>query len=183
MEHNLAPLGEIHIPNNWTFADAAERLALDPAPTVDDVGKWAYQTNTEECFRLMSVAPVVWKVLSPSGRYVLYTKTGTLVANATPTNKYYPSRGITLNQLEAWLDTAPEGSSALFDIIVNGTTVVGKIIIGDGVSRTTMADIVDDDNVGTTTIVLNTNEYLTIKCTQVGLDTPGSTLNVRFKGV
>lgn len=69
MEHVVAPLGQIHAPHNWEFADAPAREA---AVIQDEevggvviaaaslVGRLALQLDTGAFWRLASVEPAVW---------------------------------------------------------------------------------------------------------------------------
>src|SRR4051794_12038331 len=59
--HGNAP--DNHRPERWVFTDAADRAALaeHPAPTADDVGKWAYQQSDGSYWRLTDDNPVAWQ--------------------------------------------------------------------------------------------------------------------------
>lgn len=58
MEHIAIPLGEIHTPFNWEFADAAARLAASPDPS--EVGLVCLQLDTMVSYRLTDVSPLTW---------------------------------------------------------------------------------------------------------------------------
>ncbi len=62
-EHEDIPIGEIHISQNLSYANAAARTSasgLLPA----DIGTIARQTDTEEWWVLIDDSPVTWKLLT-----------------------------------------------------------------------------------------------------------------------
>jgi hypothetical protein len=59
MEHIAIPLGEIHPPFNWKFANSAAREAATVA--AEEVDCVALQLDTAEIYRLVSVSPAVWQ--------------------------------------------------------------------------------------------------------------------------
>jgi hypothetical protein len=65
MEHDIAPLGEIHPTSHWRPADAAERAAL--SVTEDDVGKEAWQQDNNTFWVLKSAEPPEWVVKGGGG--------------------------------------------------------------------------------------------------------------------
>ena len=59
MEHNVIPLGEIHKPHNWEFANENSRLsALNIVQS--EVGCLSLQLDSGTYWRLVSAAPLIW---------------------------------------------------------------------------------------------------------------------------
>lgn len=75
--HENAPPGYIHVPYNWEYADATERLAAVAADFVDggpeddppgDIGKLARQLSPESLWMLTAVSPsVTWQEIGTNG--------------------------------------------------------------------------------------------------------------------
>lgn len=65
MEHSAIPLGEIHRPHNWEFANLAARTAAT-VTDADAIGCLALQLDDGSYWRLASVVPAVW-VPGPRG--------------------------------------------------------------------------------------------------------------------
>jgi hypothetical protein len=66
-EHDVAPLGEIHIPYNWSYANASARTGATGL-LVADVGKFARQTDNNTIWLLTDDSPVTWvQVGGPPG--------------------------------------------------------------------------------------------------------------------
>jgi hypothetical protein len=59
-----------HIIENWTFADATERLALVDALT-EDIGKVAFQQSDNTYWRLIAIDPPIWVAVGGNGTPVL----------------------------------------------------------------------------------------------------------------
>src|SRR4051812_16014239 len=64
--HSEISLGQIHVPYNWTYADASARAAASGF-TVDDVGKMALQSDNHSLWILTDDSPVTWFQLTGSG--------------------------------------------------------------------------------------------------------------------
>lgn len=64
MRHRDARLN--HILENWTYADAAERLAA-VGFLVEDEGKVAYEQDTGKYYRLVTFDPIVWAEIGGGG--------------------------------------------------------------------------------------------------------------------
>lgn len=60
MEHIDIPVGEVHKPHNYEFADAAERL-VDNGYSIADVGKFALQIDDHTYWSIRSIEPLAWK--------------------------------------------------------------------------------------------------------------------------
>lgn len=58
---------EIHVNHNWTYADAAARIAATGF-TTDDIGKDAWQQSDDTFWRLVDNSPITWKKLTPSSQ-------------------------------------------------------------------------------------------------------------------
>ena len=79
-EHVDAPLGEIHIPHNYEYANAAARLAATGF-AAGDVGKLARQTDDNTLWMLTDDSPVTWLQVGGGG-----TLANDSVANAALAN-------------------------------------------------------------------------------------------------
>jgi hypothetical protein len=75
-EHSSAPLGQVHIPYNWSYADATTRNAATGMVTAD-VGKFARQLDNNTIWMLIDDSPTTWISVAGSGASV------TAVANYT----------------------------------------------------------------------------------------------------
>lgn len=63
MEHIAIPIGEIHIPHNWEYADATERGAA----VINDAGALeciALQLDDGTYWRLSAVGPTTWTAVA-----------------------------------------------------------------------------------------------------------------------
>ena len=72
MRHENAPLGSIHVPYNWTFVDASERIAYNTL-SVSDIGKLAYQLDDNSLWILTNYAGT-WKDLTGADLLSLHTQ-------------------------------------------------------------------------------------------------------------
>lgn len=63
MEHIDIPAGEIHVPHNWSYANAAARTAavITDATLIDRI---ALQADTNAYYRLTAVSPAVWTLIA-----------------------------------------------------------------------------------------------------------------------
>lgn len=64
-EHDIAPLGEIHIPYNWSYANAAARTGATGF-IASDVGKLARQTDNNTLWILTATTPT-WVQIGNTG--------------------------------------------------------------------------------------------------------------------
>lgn len=81
IEHVAAPLGEIHSPHNWEYADAIARAAA----VIEDaalVGRVAIQLDDGSYWRLSGVSPAAWAavVAAPSSHTHDYEASGAAAA-------------------------------------------------------------------------------------------------------
>ncbi len=63
--HGDVPLGQVHIPYNWTYADAASRTGATGFVS-GDVGKFARQTDDDSIWMLTAVTPT-WQRIDGAG--------------------------------------------------------------------------------------------------------------------
>ena len=69
--HKSTPLGQMHVPYNWTYADAAARTGASGF-TADDVGKLARQLDNDTLWMLTDHTGPVWQTIgSSSGTEIL----------------------------------------------------------------------------------------------------------------
>ena len=115
-----------------------------------------------------------WNDANPtpdSTKYVSLTQSGDLVAT-TGTKRWYAPKNLTISNITARVDTAPEGSD--INITVNkvsgGTTTTENLSIGASAVK------------GTASVSLSMleDDYLTVDITQVGSTTPGAELRITF---
>lgn len=87
-EHVALVDGQIHAPQNWTYADATARAAA----VITDatlVGRLAYQTDTGIYYRLASASPAVWsQVTIPAANTILSGTTTVATLAATTINAF-----------------------------------------------------------------------------------------------
>lgn len=63
--HKNVPLGQMHTPYNWSFANTAARYAV--VATSADVGKFARQTSDDTIWMLTNHSPVTWVAVGGAG--------------------------------------------------------------------------------------------------------------------
>ena len=103
--------------------------------------------------------------------YISFGKSGALTVG-TGSARWYPPRACTIDQLEAWVGTAPTGAALTADVVKNGNTTIALISIASG-DFLMAAQLCDD--------ALLTTDYLTINITQVGSIVAGSDLSIRMR--
>ena len=110
IEHDVIPLGEIHIPHNWEYADAAARTGATGFVAAD-VGKWAKQLDNGTFWELTATTPT-WAQRTGAGALANDSITNSLMANmATQTIKGRATAGtgdpedLTATQATAVLNT------------------------------------------------------------------------------
>ncbi|MBF0340927.1 MAG: hypothetical protein HQL95_08200, partial [Magnetococcales bacterium] len=82
----------------------------------------------------------------------------------------YPPQAVAFGSLEAWIGTAPVGSSIQFTLRKNGTSVAtGSIAAGS--HRMATAPV---------TLELTSSDWFTLDVVQVGTSVAGSDLHVRL---
>ena len=97
-----------------------------------------------------------------------YSYTGNLSVN-TGTERFYTFDAATCSEINAYVGTAPVGSSITLNVKKNGSTV-DTVSIGDGNTSSTNAS----------TSSYNKGDYLTVDITQVGSSTAGADLKINF---
>lgn len=60
MEHKEIPSGQMHRPHNWVVADRSALYGL--SVTSDDIGKYAWQSNTGHEWVLKTASPLEWEM-------------------------------------------------------------------------------------------------------------------------
>lgn len=131
-EHDVAPLGEIHIPYNWSYANAAARTGATGF-IASDVGKFARQTDDNSIWMLTATTPTWAQVGGPGGAPGLHASTHVIGGsdpisqNATfndQTGTTYTIQAsdngkvITCNNASAITVTVPSGLGAGFNCMV-----------------------------------------------------------------
>lgn len=112
IEHVAAPLGEIHIPYNWEFADAAEREAA-AITNPDMVGHLARQLSDDTLWLLRSVAPVTWQSVAAEAHLAVQDEGTPLTAMARTLNFAGPNVQATV-------------AGQIVTITILGTDISGK---------------------------------------------------------
>ena len=87
----------------------------------------------------------------------------------TGTARWYAPYNLTVNKIDARVDTAPTGSSINITIKKNGTQVTTMSIAASGVKAE-----------NTTGFSMNEDDYLTVDTTQIGSTDPGTNLKIIF---
>ncbi|MBF0127752.1 MAG: hypothetical protein HQM02_11145 [Magnetococcales bacterium] len=88
----------------------------------------------------------------------------------TGTSRWYPPQAVSFNSMEAWVGTAPAGSTLQFTLSKNNVAVAtGSIDAGN--HRMVATPV---------TLDLTPSDWLTLDVTQVGSSIPGSDLTVRL---
>ncbi len=64
--HKNVPLGQMHAPYNWEFANTAARYAVT-GTTSADLGKFARQTSDDTLWMLTGYSPVAWVAVGGAG--------------------------------------------------------------------------------------------------------------------
>lgn len=82
-EHQQLATGEIHIPYQWSYADATARLAATGF-VIADVGKLARQLDDNSLWMLTDDSPETWIAIASAGAAVtsVNTQTGAVVLDA-----------------------------------------------------------------------------------------------------
>jgi len=75
MLHSALGSGEIHVPYNWTFADADARESATGI-VAGDVGKFAFQSDDGSIWRLVNHDPLTWKRVDYAGLRYYATSEG-----------------------------------------------------------------------------------------------------------
>jgi hypothetical protein len=70
-----------HKPENWTYANAAARVAATGF-VVGDVGKLAYQTDTGTYWRLNDESPITWQLVANPANTLRYKSSPAIAAGA-----------------------------------------------------------------------------------------------------
>jgi hypothetical protein len=99
-----------------------------------------------------------------------YSYSGDLAIN-TGSKRLYMSTGLTLDAVDAYLETAPTGAAAIFTLKKNGSSI-GTVTIADG--TTTVTDTSFSE-------ALVRGDYLTVDITQIGSSTVGADLYINFR--
>jgi hypothetical protein len=81
MFHDLEAPGSIHVPYNWTYADATEREA-DTSVVTAHLGRFARQLNDNSIWMLTAVTPTWVPVGTPQAVTTVNTQTGDVVLDA-----------------------------------------------------------------------------------------------------
>ena len=105
-----------------------------------------------------------------AGFFKTFNRSGDL-AVTTGTQRFYLAAASELNNVEAYVKTAPVGADATLDIIKNGSTNLKTVTISDG--NTSSGDNISE-------IALAEGDYLTVNITQVGSSTAGADLYVNL---
>jgi hypothetical protein len=84
--HDELNPGDIHVPHNLTYPDAANRIAgtnegTGITVTADNLYQLAKQDDNDSLWMLIDVAPLTWLSIAPG---TLWSRTGTVLSPATP---------------------------------------------------------------------------------------------------
>lgn len=99
-----------------------------------------------------------------------YSYSGDLAIN-TGSKRLYMAQALTLNAVDAYVETAPVGAAAIFTLKKNGTSI-GTLTIADGDSTVTDTSFNES---------LVRGDYLTVDITQIGSGTAGADLYINFR--
>lgn len=139
IEHDIIPLGEIHIVHNWEYADAAARTGATGF-IASDVGKWAKQLDNGTFWELTATTPT-WA-----------QRTGTGIGGSTGStdNALLRADGTGGNTAQASAITVDDnGAITVPEIAAPSTPASGKVVLyakADGL-------LYSKDDAGTETVV------------------------------
>lgn len=143
-EHDVIPAGEIHIPYNWSYADAAARLAATGF-IVADVGKLARQVSDNTLWMLTDESPITWAQVggltdSPFEMVIACSDESTPLVTGTTVITFRMPRGVTLTAVRASLTTPATTGTLTVDINEGGSSILStKITIDTGEDTSTTA--------------------------------------------
>lgn len=139
-EHDIAPLGEIHIPYNWSYADATARLAATGFIAAD-VGKLARQLSDNTLWMLTDESPIVWAQVGGTPLFemiVACSDEDTPITTGTTKVTFRMPRAVTLTAVRAHLKTPAATGTFTVDINEGGTTILSTKITIDATEKTSV---------------------------------------------
>lgn len=154
IEHVDIDAGEIHRPYNYSYADAAARLAATGF-VAGDVGKLARQVDNNTLWMLTDDSPILW---IPAAGYeviqVAFSDETTAIVTGTDKVKFRMPFAMTVTAVRASLTTAASTGTFTVDIHESGTTILSTKLTFDATEKTTTtattpavisdADLADD---------------------------------------
>jgi hypothetical protein len=105
----------------------------------------------------------------PTGKVATFSYSGTLSLNVGEA-RWYPPSNCTITDVQAWVSTAPVGSSVNFSINKNNVELITGSILVSNFTMTPQTGL---------SVALLSTDYLTVDIDQIGSSVPGSNLTVR----